>query len=138
MTLKKRIALYISLLFTAVFALSVLLIGVLFSNFRKEEFKARLREKALSSIILLTKVQEMDQHLLRIVDQNSINQLYNEKTLIFDPNYHLIYSSVDDAVVRYDISDFIYIKEHGSLYRKQGKLEIYGFFTTPIMKITTP
>lgn len=128
MTLKNRISLYISLLFTVVFALSTLIIGILFSNFRQEEFKGRLREKALSSIILLTKVREMDKHLLRVVDQNSINQLYNEKTLIFDPNYHLIYSSVDDAVVRYDINDFHYIKEHGSLYRKQGELEIYGFF----------
>jgi len=128
MTLKNRISLYISLLFTVVFALSTLIIGILFSNFRQEEFKGRLREKALSSIILLTQVREMDKHLLRVVDQNSINQLYNEKTLIFDPNYHLIYSSVDDAVVRYDINDFRYIKEHGSLYRKQDELEIYGFF----------
>jgi len=128
MTLKNRISLYISLLFTVVFALSAVIIGVLFSSFRQEEFKDRLREKALSSIILLTKVKEVDQHVLRIVDQNSINQLYNEKTLIFDPNYHLIYSSVDDAVIRYDIEDFRYIKKHGSLYRKQGELEIYGFF----------
>lgn len=128
MTLKNRISLYISLLFTVVFALSTLIIGLLFSSFRQEEFKDHLREKAISSIILLTRVQEMDKHLLRIVDQNSINQLYNEKTLIFDPNYHLIYSSVDDAVIRYDIDDFRYIKEHGSLYRKQGELEIYGFF----------
>ena len=97
MTIKSKISLYISIIFTILFGMICLLVITLFSDYRKQEFKERLREKAYSDIRLLVEVKEVSETLLKIIDQNTINELYSEKTLIFDGNFKLIYSSLDDT-----------------------------------------
>ena len=42
----------------------------------------------------------MDYTLLKLIDRETINNLYNEKTLIFNDSLALIYSSIDDAVIK--------------------------------------
>ena len=128
MTLKNRISLYVSLLFTVLFGLASTLIFILYSNFRKEEFRNRLEIKALSSIKLLANVKETDRQLLKIIDQNSINQLFDEKTLIFDSNYKLIYSSIDDAKINWSIEDLKDLKNQKTSFKKQGDYEVFGVF----------
>lgn len=128
MTLKNRISLLVSLLFTILFGLASTVIFVLYSNFRKEEFRDRLEIKALSNIKLLVNVKEIDNQLLKIIDQNSINKLYDEKTLVFDSNYKLIYSSIDDAKINWSVEDLKYLKKHKTFFKQQGDYEVYGVF----------
>jgi len=128
MTLKNRISLVVSLLFTILFGLASTVIFVLYSNFRKVEFRERLEIKALSSIKLLVNVKELDDQLLKMIDQNSINKLYDEKTLVFDSNYKLIYSSIDDAKINWSIEDLKYLKKHKTFFKQQGNYEVYGVF----------
>jgi len=128
MTLKNRISLVVSSLFTILFGLASTLIFVLYSNFRKEEFRDRLEIKALSNIKLLVNVKQLDDQLLKMIDQNSINKLYDEKTLIFDSNYKLIYSSIDDAKINWSIEDLKYLKKHKTFFKQQGDYEVYGVF----------
>ena len=128
MTLKNRISLLVSLLFTILFGLASTLIFVLYSNFRKDEFRDRLEIKALSNIKLLVNVKEIDNQLLKMIDQNSINKLYDEKTLVFDSNYKLIYSSIDDAKIKWSIDDLKYLKKNKTFFKKQGNYEVYGVF----------
>lgn len=128
MTLKNRISLLVSLLFTILFGLASTVIFVLYSNFRKEEFRDRLEIKALSNIKLLVNVKEVDDQLLKMIDQNSINKLYDEKTLVFDSHYKLIYSSIDDAKINWSIEDLKYLKKHKTFFKQQGNYEVYGVF----------
>ncbi|MRX70158.1 Signal transduction histidine kinase [Flavobacterium resistens] len=128
MTLKNRISLLVSLLFTILFGLASTVIFVLYSNFRKEEFRDRLEIKALSNIKLLVNVKEVDDQLLKIIDQNSINKLYDEKTLVFDSHFKLIYSSIDDAKINWSIEDLKYLKKHKTFFKQQGDYEVYGVF----------
>ncbi|WP_336516209.1 HAMP domain-containing sensor histidine kinase [Pollutibacter soli] len=128
MTLKKRIAFFISLLFTILFGVVAVIILTLFSYFRKEEFRQRLEEKALSTIKLLTEVKQVDKQLLKVIDQNSINRLYNEKTLVFDAGYHLIYTSLDDAKINWTSADLEYLKKHKTFFKHDGEYEVYGVF----------
>lgn len=128
MTLKNRISLVVSLLFTILFGLASTVIFVLYSNFRKVEFRERLEIKALSSIKLLVNVKELDDQLLKMIDQNSINKLYDEKTLVFDSHYKLIYSSIDDAKINWSIDDLKYLKKHKTFFKQQGNYEVYGVF----------
>ncbi|MCD0472665.1 HAMP domain-containing sensor histidine kinase [Flavobacterium sp. JAS] len=128
MTLKNRISLLVSLLFTILFGLASTLIFVLYSNFRKEEFRDRLEIKALSNIKLLVNVKQIDDQLLKMIDQNSINKLYDEKTLVFDSNYKLIYSSIDDAKINWSVDDLKYLKKHKTFFKQQGSYEVYGVF----------
>ncbi|MBP4142252.1 HAMP domain-containing histidine kinase [Flavobacterium sp. P4023] len=128
MTLNNRISLLVSLLFTVLFGLASTLIFILYANFRKEEFRDRLEVKALSNIKLLVNVKKVDKQLLKMIDQNTINKLYNEKTLIFDSNYRLIYSSIDDAKINWSVNDLKYLKTHKTLFKQQGNYEVYGIF----------
>jgi len=128
MTLKNRISLLVSLLFTILFGLASTVIFVLYSNYRKEEFRDRLEIKALSNIKLLVNVKQIDNQLLKIIDQNSINKLYDEKTLVFDSNYKLIYSSIDDAKINWSVNDLKYLKKNKTFFKQQGDNEVYGVF----------
>jgi two-component system sensor histidine kinase ArlS len=128
MTLKNRISLLVSLLFTILFGLASTVIFVLYSNFRKDEFRDRLEIKALSNIKLLVDVKEVDDQLLKMIDQNSINKLYNEKTLIFDSQYKLIYSSIDDAKINWSVEDLKYLKKHKTFFKQQENYEVYGVY----------
>ncbi|WP_281233355.1 HAMP domain-containing sensor histidine kinase [Flavobacterium gelatinilyticum] len=128
MTLKNRISLLVSLLFTILFGLASTVIFVLYSNFRKEEFRERLEIKALSNIKLLVNVKEVDEQLLKMIDQNSINKLYDEKTLVFDSNFKLIYSSIDDAKIKWSVEDLKYLKKNKTFFKQQGDYEVYGVF----------
>lgn len=128
MKLQTRISLIVSTLFTILFGLASTVIFVLYSNFRKEEFRDRLEVKALSNIKLLVNVKEVDNQLLKMIDQNTINQLYDEKTLIFDSNFKLIYSSIDDAKINWSIQDLKYLKKNKTFFKQQGDYEVYGVF----------
>ncbi len=128
MTLKNRISLLVSLLFTILFGLASTVIFILYSNYRKEEFRDRLEIKALSNIKLLVNVKQVDNQLLKIIDQNSINKLYDEKTLVFDSNYKLIYSSIDDAKINWSVEDLKYLKKNKTFFKQQGDYEVYGVF----------
>ncbi len=128
MTLKNKISFLISLVFSILFAIAAFIIFYLFSNFRKVEFESRLKEKAFSSIKLLVEVAQVDRQLLKIIDQNSINKLYDEKTLIFDSSYQLIYSSLDDAKIKWNVDDLKYLKVNKTFFKKENKYEVYGVF----------
>jgi len=79
MTLRNRISLLVSLLFTFLFGIASAVIYISYSNFREAEFKDRLEIKALSTIKLLSNVKHFDQSIMKMIDQNSINTLYDEK-----------------------------------------------------------
>lgn len=128
MTIKSKISFYISILFTILFGVVCIIIITLSSNFRKQEFEERLNEKAVNTIKLLIEVKEFDKSLLKIIDQNTVNQLYDEKTLVFDENFHLIYSSLDDTKIDWTLQDLEYLKKNKSFIRKDKNNEIYGFF----------
>ena len=126
MTLKQRLAVYLSMAFAALLGLALLFIYFSFSTFRSQEFAARLREEALSDITLLKNTQIVDKQLLRTIDNNSVHKLYNEKTLIFDADQRLIYSSVPDALVRYNPKDLTALKSSPSFFRENDGYELFG------------
>ena len=128
MTLKRRLSIYVSAAFSILFGVAIVLVYLSFSSFRREEFSDRLEEKALTTVELLLKVQEIDKQMLKIIDQNSINKLYNEKTLVFDENYRLIYSSIDDASIRWNQQDLIELKKSKRFFRIVGEKEVMGIF----------
>ena len=126
MTLKTKISLLTSALFSVLFGIAAAVVLVLFSNFRKEEFEGRLQKEAISSIKLLVNVKEVDNQVLKAIDQNTIHELLDEKTLIFDRHFKLIYSSIDDAKIDWTVNDLTYLKKNKSFFRKEGDYEVCG------------
>ncbi|UUC44612.1 HAMP domain-containing sensor histidine kinase [Flavobacterium cerinum] len=128
MTLKRRIAVNVSIAFSVIYGISAIFIYISFSTFRKEEFMERLEEKALTTTKLLLEVKDVDTQILKLIDRNTINKLYNEKTLIFDSNYKLIYSSIDDASVKWDVNFLQKIKKHKRVYTIEKEKDVLGVF----------
>jgi two-component system sensor histidine kinase ArlS len=126
MNLKQRFSLTFSLLFSFILASLLLLVFTLFSNFRKEEIQNRLIEKAQTTVKLLVEVKAVDYTLLKLIDKETINNLYNEKTLIFNDSLALIYSSIDDAVINWDTSLLQKIQRVNFIYKTEKEYDIVG------------
>jgi methyl-accepting chemotaxis protein len=130
MTLKRKIAINVSIAYSVLFGLASTFIYVSFSKFRKEDFKNRLEEKAFSTAKLLIEVKEIDKQILKLLDQNRIDKLYDEKTLVFDGQYKLIYSSLDDSKITWTKNDLIRLNNEKSYFSDvKGKETLGAFFS---------
>lgn len=101
MNYKKRLTLLFVGLFFIVMTAILSFIYISYAEFRREEFFERLRQKSFSTVKLLAEVNEVDRDLLKIIDRNTINEMYDEKILVFNQNNDLIYSSLDDETIPY-------------------------------------
>jgi len=124
MNLKLRFSLFFSLLFSILVGAVMFTIYYLFSNFRQEEFRDRLSEKAETTVKLLIEVKEVDYQLMKIIDRNSINRLYNEKTLIFNNEMQLIYNSLDDAIVPWSKEELRNVKKFNSVFKRYKEYDV--------------
>ena len=116
MNIRTKLILQFSLIVASILIGFSVAVYLLSENYRREEFYSRLESRAISMARLLVTVKEVDKDLLRIIDRNSIYALYQEKILIFDQDYQLIYSSLDDFEVSYS-------KELIDKIRQEEKIE---------------
>lgn len=126
MKLKTRIAFIVGFFISILLGIISLLVYYDFADFRMEESEDRLKEKAASTVKLLIEVKEIDNQILKLIDRNRINELYNEKTLVFNDSFQLIYSSMDDVVIKWDLNDLKNLKSGGYFFRSQGEYDVLG------------
>lgn len=96
------------------------------STYRESEFYSRLENKAANTAKLLIEVKEVDYDLLKIIDRNTINALYDEKVMIYDYQDKQIYNSLDDDSIHVskELLDQIRLKK--KIEYHQGKYEVIG------------
>ncbi|MBC7486896.1 MAG: HAMP domain-containing protein [Cytophagaceae bacterium] len=99
MKIRNRLTLLFSIIVASIVFIFSFITFVLYADYRNDEFYKRLKDKAQTTARLLADVKEVDKDLLRIIDQNTINELYKEKVIIYDKDNDLIYSSIDDEVI---------------------------------------
>lgn len=126
MNLKQRFSFSFSFLYSVILATLLLLIYTQFAHFRKEEIQNRLKEKAQTTLKLLVEVKQVDYQLLKLIDSNTINNLYNEKVLIFNDTFGLIYSSIDDAVINWNHRLLKRIQDEDYIYMTDKEYDIVG------------
>ncbi len=130
MNLKQRFSISFSILYSVILATMLFLVYTQFANFRKEEIQNRLKEKAQTTLKLLVEVKQVDYQLLKLIDSNTINNLYNEKVLIFNDSFKLIYSSIDDAVINWDSKLLKRIQDEDYIYMTENEYDIVGIEST--------
>lgn len=101
MGIRKKILLYFSLTTISLTGIALFLIYTLFAEYREEEFQQRQKEKIKSTLFFLSEIKKADKELTEAIDRLTINDLYNEKLLIFNHKKELIYSSIDDTPIQY-------------------------------------
>ncbi len=106
MNLKQRFSLFFSSLFSLLLASVMVTIYVLFSNFRQDEFKTRLIQRATTTVKVLVSVKGLDRNLLKLFDKHRVNKLYNEKTSVYNHQLKLIYTSNESYPFNWSKRDF--------------------------------
>ena len=97
MNIRTSLALRFSLIAASILVLFSLSIYYFSASYRQDEFYTRLTNKALTTAKLLIEVNEVDHDLLKIIDKNTINALYQEKVVIYNYKNEQIYNSLDSG-----------------------------------------
>ena len=125
-SLKQRFTINFSILLSVILAVVLTMIYSIFSQYRRTEFKLRLEEKALSTAALLADLNVSKQDALEILDQNSVDKLYNNRILAFDNDLNLIYSSISGANQIPSAEDLQLLKTKGSFFFSDNKIGRFG------------
>ena len=130
MKIKDRIAFQFTLLVAALLLLFSVAVYTVSSKFRQEEFFDRLKSKARTTCRLLVKVNGIDKDLLKVIDQNTLTEMLDEKVLIFNSKNDLIYSSVDDKLLTYHANLLEEVRQKKDMEFVQDDSEVIGLLYT--------
>ncbi len=128
MTLKSRISIFVTNLFLVLYAVMAASVIFLFSEFRAEEFQDRLRQKAISTIELLIEIKQADQEIIKSIDKQKADNLIDEKTLVFNKDFTLVYSSLYDTAVNWEKGELEALKKKREFFKRNGEVETFGLF----------
>lgn len=95
MKIGNKILIYFSTTVIALTAISLTIIYILFSEYREEEFQQQQNEKIHTTIKLIEKFKQESATISYLIDQQDINDFYDEKLLVYDSNKNLIFASLD-------------------------------------------
>jgi two-component system, OmpR family, sensor histidine kinase ArlS len=95
MKIRNKILLYFSSTVIALTAISLTIIYILFSEYREEEFQQQQNGKIHTTIKLIEKFKQESANISYLIDQQDINDFYDEKLLVYDANKKLIFASLD-------------------------------------------
>lgn len=127
MKIRNRIRLIFSFVFLIFLGITFLSVFFISSNYRKQEFFERLKEQSHLTLKLLTEVKGIDEDILQTIDKNTINNLYDEKIILFDSASKNIYTSIDDTPIHYSEEIINRLKMSTEpLQFTEGTYEIYA------------
>lgn len=129
MSIRTRFLLIFSVTSIIIIGLVFAFIYTIFSEYREEEFQKRQKEKITSTLSIMSEVQEIESKLLKAIDKLALNQLYDEKLLIYDASKTLWYSSLDDVAIPYaqDILDQL-SPQKPWIELKDGDYDVIGVY----------
>lgn len=126
MSLKRRIALTISVAFSLLFAMVMAVIYMSFNDFRRDEFKERFRQRLEFTSHFISKSRNFEEEAPIFFNENSDNILLNETILIFNGDKELIYSTIKDRNVTWDSNLLKDLDEKKIIYTEKTVPEIYA------------
>ncbi len=95
MKIRFRLSLQFSIIVASILVLFSIGIYYFSSAYREKEFLTRLEMKAISNARMLTDVKEIDDAMLKLIDQNTQSSLYNLQVLILNPKNQPVYSNYE-------------------------------------------
>ncbi|HAQ19309.1 MAG TPA: two-component sensor histidine kinase [Prolixibacteraceae bacterium] len=126
LNIQARLTLQFTYIVTFILILFSFIIYYFSASYRESEFYSRLENKAINTAKLLIEVKEVDYNLLKIIDRNTINALYNEKVMIYDYKDRQIYNSLDDDSISISKSLLDKIRLLKDVRYHEGKNEVIG------------
>lgn len=130
MSLKRKIALTISIAFSLLFGIVMAVIYISFNDFRREEFKERFKQRLEFTSHFISKSKDFGEEAPVFFNENSDNILLNETILIFNERKELIYSTIKDRNVTWDNALLKELDENKAIYSEETVPEIYAALKT--------
>ncbi|WP_294274645.1 ATP-binding protein [uncultured Chryseobacterium sp.] len=126
MSLKRKLALNLSIAFSLLFGIVMVVIYMSFNDFRKEEFKERFRQRLEFTSHFISRSKDFEEEAPLFFNENSDNILLNETILIFNSKKELIYSTIKDQNVSWDDGLLQQLDEKKIIYDENSVPEIYA------------
>lgn len=126
MNILAKLTLRFSIIVASILVLFSLAIYIVSAEYRKEEFFDRLERRAVTTARLLVTVEEVSTDLLRIIDQNSVPALPDEKILVYDEKDSLVYNSSGGPVEPISSRQLAKIREAGKIRSTTSDFEQFG------------
>lgn len=126
MKIKYRITVLFTVLVTCILLL-VCSIIYYYSNLNREhDFRKRLRNRALSTISLLVKVEGIDLAMLQQIDENLMISLKEKSVVVYDHNNNEIYRYADEntPLVRPDMHVLQMARTNGEYIYKKDRRDV--------------
>jgi len=129
MKIRHKILSYISTTVIPLIAIAFVFIYVLFAGYREEEFQQQQNAKIKASIKLIEQYKDRSAEISYLLDEQDINDFYDEKLLIFNEDKKEIFASLDNL----DISKLKPIidelsKENPWIETKEGEYDLIGVY----------
>ena len=127
MQIRTRLTLQFTVLVTAIILLSFVLIYYLWSQLIDREFDNRLREKGITTAVLLLKVNRIDSTLLTVIDRAKADNLYHENIVVLDSLDRMLYVNTNNFELQVDTIMFRRIRKEREIRFQQGEFSALGF-----------
>lgn len=95
MKIRNKILIYFSSTVILVSAVSLVIVFILFSEHREEEFQQQQFSKIKYTVGLVDEFHKISAEVSLLLDKQDIHDFYDEKMLIYDNHKNLIFSSID-------------------------------------------
>ncbi|MFL9835027.1 ATP-binding protein [Chryseobacterium terrae] len=126
MSLKRKIALTLSVSFSLLFGIVLIIIYISFNDFRREEFKDRFIRRLGFTTNFISKSKNFENEAPIFFNENSDNFLLNETILIFNGQKELIYSTIKDQKVTWNKELLNELDKKKDIYNEKSVPEVYA------------
>lgn len=130
MSIRNKLTYQFILLTALLLGVSTVAIYIASSKFRQDEFYQRLESRAYNTAKLLIKVEEIDETLLKKMEEDSPIKLPEEAIMIFDYKDSLLYADGEEGIMKVDRELLDQIRLEGNLEFKTGEREYLGYLFT--------
>jgi signal transduction histidine kinase len=89
-----------------------------------------MAEKAQTTAKLLIEVKEIDYKMQKIIDSNTVNQLYHDNTQVYNENKKLIYKSNDTLTINWTSAELDELKTKHRIFKKTNQDDELGQYYT--------
>mgnify|MGYP003350237159 CR=1 FL=1 len=93
MTLRRRITIFVTVLFSILYAIVASTVLYFFSDFRTQEFRKRLRQKSVTTYELIQQSREKNFDFITKMNDRKEDELFNEKIYILNSSKTIVYAS---------------------------------------------
>ncbi len=123
MKIKYRITILFTILVTTILLFLCVSIYYFSGLNRQNEFRKRLKNRALTTVSLLLKVPGIDKDLLRKIDESTLIALQQKSVIVYDYSGKIFYSYEDENVIPVKANETVFerVKNSSEYYFSENK-----------------